>query len=72
MIDLENTIPDPLTGRVPGVVATALAIVGENNGNYMALYRGFTMKLVRAIPASMIGFTVYEAVKRYTIHGNFL
>jgi hypothetical protein len=30
--------------------------------NVMALYRGFGWKLVRAIPASMIGFTTYEFV----------
>lgn len=39
--------------------ATAVELRSEPGG----LYRGFGLKLVRAIPASMIGFTVYEFVK---------
>lgn len=30
---------------------------------YRGLYKGFGLKLVRSIPASMIGFSVYELVK---------
>jgi solute carrier family 25 (mitochondrial carnitine/acylcarnitine transporter), member 20/29 len=30
---------------------------------YTGLYKGFGLKLVRSIPASMIGFSVYELVK---------
>jgi solute carrier family 25 (mitochondrial carnitine/acylcarnitine transporter), member 20/29 len=47
-----------------GIVETARTIVHEADGRIWAgLYRGFGMKLVRSIPASMIGFTVYEGVK---------
>ncbi len=45
------------------VYGTALELVKEANGRVMAgLYRGFGLKLVRAVPASMIGFTTYEWV----------
>jgi solute carrier family 25 carnitine/acylcarnitine transporter 20/29 len=50
----------PLTIR-----QTAAQLIEESNGRVIpSLYRGFGMKLVRAIPASMIGFTVYEMVKK--------
>jgi solute carrier family 25 carnitine/acylcarnitine transporter 20/29 len=43
--------------------ATALELVEEANGQVITgLYQGFGLKLVRAIPASMIGFTTYEYV----------
>lgn len=42
---------------------TAMQLRQEPGG----LYRGFGLKLVRAIPASMIGFTVYEFVKEKMI-----
>jgi hypothetical protein len=29
------------------------------------LYRGFGLKLVRSVPASMIGFVVYEQVAKH-------
>lgn len=45
----------------PGIMATGQQIVAESG--WVGLYRGFGLKLVRAIPASMIGFTVYEFVK---------
>lgn len=44
-----------------GILGTAQAIVRQ--GGWTALYRGFGLKLVRSIPASMIGFTTYEIVK---------
>lgn len=48
-----------------GILETARQIVRESDGRVVAaLYRGFAMKLLRSIPASMIGFTVYEGVKR--------
>lgn len=48
-----------------GVWATGRVLVAEANGNVLrGLYRGFGLKLVRSVPASMIGFTVYEFVKR--------
>lgn len=40
-----------------------MKLVEEANGNIIrGLYRGFMLKLVRAVPASMIGFTTYEFV----------
>jgi len=41
------------------IYQTAKQLQAEPGG----LYRGFGLKLVRAIPASMIGFTTYEFVK---------
>jgi solute carrier family 25 (mitochondrial carnitine/acylcarnitine transporter), member 20/29 len=47
-----------------GIVETARQIIREADGKVVSgLYRGFGMKLVRSVPASMIGFTVYEGVK---------
>lgn len=46
---------------VKGIFETGLELVVEANGNVLrGLYRGFGLKLVRSIPASMIGFTTYE------------
>lgn len=48
-----------------GILQTANILIRENQGGVIrALYKGFTLKLVRAIPSSMISFTVYEFVKR--------
>lgn len=38
-----------------------MELVKEANG-VSGLYKGFGLKLVRAIPASMVGFTTYEFV----------
>jgi len=47
-----------------GIVGTARQIIQESNGRVIAgLYRGFGLKLVRSVPASMIGFTTYEGGK---------
>lgn len=47
-----------------GILSTGRQLVQEADGKVLpGLYRGFGMKLVRSIPASMIGFTVYEGVK---------
>ena len=47
----------------PGVLATARQLVAEADGNILrGLYRGFGWKLLRSIPASMIGFLSYEVV----------
>jgi Mitochondrial carrier protein len=47
-----------------GIVGTARLLIVEAHGSVLAgLYRGLGLKLVRAIPSSMIGFTVYEHVK---------
>jgi hypothetical protein len=49
--------------QIKGMYATAVELVEEANGRVIAgLYRGFGLKLVRAVPASMIGFTTYEFV----------
>ena len=52
------------SSRPMGIIETAQQLVREADGHiWNGLYRGFGMKLVRSIPASMIGFTVYEGVK---------
>jgi len=49
---------------IPSIRATARELIAEADGKvWQGLYRGFGMKLVRSVPASMIGFTVYESVK---------
>mmetsp|Transcript_18561 Transcript_18561/g.27532 ORF Transcript_18561/g.27532 Transcript_18561/m.27532 type:complete len:306 (-) Transcript_18561:133-1050(-) len=51
-------------GGTKGIIDTAKELVHESGGRpILGLYRGFTLKLVRAIPASAIGFFVYEYVK---------
>lgn len=46
------------------ILGTARTLIQEANGNvFQGLYRGFGLKLVRSVPASMIGFTTYELVK---------
>jgi len=56
-------------GRTPvttttGILDTGRQLVKEADGNVVrGLYKGFGMKLFRSVPASMIGFTVYEFVK---------
>jgi solute carrier family 25 (mitochondrial carnitine/acylcarnitine transporter), member 20/29 len=44
-----------------GIRSTTRRIVAEHG--WLGLYRGLGLKLVRAIPASMIGFGAYEYVK---------
>jgi hypothetical protein len=54
----------PSSASSLGILATARLLIAEAQGNVLAgLYRGLGLKLVRAIPSSMIGFTVYEHVK---------
>jgi solute carrier family 25 (mitochondrial carnitine/acylcarnitine transporter), member 20/29 len=56
------------TGHSMGIVETARQLIHEADGHiWNGLYRGFGMKLVRSIPASMIGFTVYESVKEQVL-----
>ena len=51
-------------GTTTTILETARRIVQEADGRIVAgLYRGFGLKLLRSVPASMIGFTVYEGVK---------
>lgn len=49
------------TPQQQGIYATALELMREGNG-ISGLYRGFGLKLVRAVPASMVGFLTYETV----------
>ena len=59
-----HSMEHPQSGRPMGIIETAQQLVREADGHaWNGLYRGFGMKLVRSIPASMIGFTVYESVK---------
>ena len=49
-----------------GIFATAQVLIDESGGRIIpGLYRGFTLKLLRAIPASAIGFLTYETVAKY-------
>ena len=49
-----------------GILKTTQTLIQEANGDVLqGLYRGFGLKLVRSVPASMIGFTTYEIVKEY-------
>ena len=46
------------------ILGTSKKLIQEANGSvFQGLYKGFGLKLVRSIPASMIGFTTYELVK---------
>lgn len=58
-IDITGNKAPPL-----GIWATASRIVEESPNGLAGLYRGFGLKLVRSVPASMIGFSVYEWVKK--------
>jgi solute carrier family 25 carnitine/acylcarnitine transporter 20/29 len=47
------------------IIGTARQLIQESGGSVIqGLYRGFGLKLVRSVPASMIGFSVYEFVKK--------
>jgi solute carrier family 25 (mitochondrial carnitine/acylcarnitine transporter), member 20/29 len=51
-----------------GIIQTGRVLIQEANGRVIqGLYRGFGLKLVRAVPASMIGFSVYEFVKKQLV-----
>ena len=52
------------SGSHLSIVEATKAIIQESvSSPIRALYRGFTLKLFRAVPASAIGFVVYEYVK---------
>ena len=57
-------------GKSTGIIATARDIVKESSSSSnggracYGLYRGFGLKLLRSIPASAIGFLVYETVAK--------
>lgn len=59
--DLLKTRIQASTAESPTIYGTARDIV-QTDG-FAGLYKGFGLKLVRSIPASMIGFSVYELVK---------
>ncbi len=49
-----------------GIFDTARILVDEAGGRVVhGLYRGFSLKLFRAIPASAIGFLTYETVAKF-------
>jgi solute carrier family 25 carnitine/acylcarnitine transporter 20/29 len=49
-----------------GIIGTGQLLIKESGGSVITgLYRGFGLKLVRSVPASMIGFSVYEYVKKH-------
>jgi solute carrier family 25 carnitine/acylcarnitine transporter 20/29 len=51
-----------------GILQTAQQLIEEANGRVIqGLYRGFFLKLLRTVPASMLGFSVYELVKKQLI-----
>ncbi len=51
---------------VPGVVQTARAMIAECDGSVIrGLYRGFSLKLLRAVPASAVAFFAYEESRRW-------
>lgn len=51
-------------GSGTGIYATATMIINEAGGMH-GLYKGFTLKLLRSIPASAIGFLTYETAAKY-------
>ncbi len=53
-------------GSGKGIFATVKVLVDESGGRVLqGLYKGFLLKLVRAIPASAIGFLTYEKTAKY-------
>jgi solute carrier family 25 (mitochondrial carnitine/acylcarnitine transporter), member 20/29 len=50
-------------GHNPTITIRDVARDIVRKSGYRGLYQGFGLKLVRSIPASMIGFSVYELVK---------
>lgn len=52
-------------GSGEGIVGTARDLVNESGGRIInGLYKGFTWKLYRSIPASAIGFLAYETAAK--------
>jgi solute carrier family 25 carnitine/acylcarnitine transporter 20/29 len=49
-----------------GIISTAKDIINESPDGraFYGLYRGFGLKLIRSIPASAIGFLVYETAAK--------
>lgn len=59
--DLIKTRIQASTAQSPTIMGTTREII--QTSGFSGLYKGFGLKLVRSIPASMIGFSVYELVK---------
>ena len=52
-------------GSSGGIYATAKLLIDESGGRVIhGLYKGLTLKLLRAVPASAIGFLTYETVAK--------
>lgn len=67
--DLIKTRIQASTAGEASIMGTTKTLIQEANGNVIqGLYRGFGLKLVRSVPASMIGFTTYELVKEKVEH----
>lgn len=53
-------------GTGMGIVATAKMLIDESGGRVIhGLYKGFSLKLLRSIPASAIGFLTYETAVKF-------
>lgn len=58
---IKTRIQSPNTQSGAGILATAKVLIDESGGRVVhGLYKGFSLKLLRAIPASAIGFLTYE------------
>jgi len=52
-------------GSSAGIYATTKLLIDESGGRVIhGLYKGLTLKLLRAVPASAIGFLTYETVAK--------
>ena len=50
----------------PGLAETCAAMLRESGGDVLrAFYRGFDLKLLRAVPASAVSFFAYEEARRW-------
>ncbi|KAJ1629880.1 mitochondrial carrier domain-containing protein [Pavlovales sp. CCMP2436] len=57
-------MPQPAGAAPPSVLATARALLAESGGHPIrAFYRGFGLKLLRAVPMNALSFVVYERAK---------
>ncbi len=53
-------------GSGTGILATAKVLIDDSGGRVVqGLYLGFSLKLLRAIPASAIGFLTYETAAKF-------
>ena len=55
-----------MTRSAPGLAETCAAMLRESGGDVLrAFYRGFDLKLLRAVPASAVSFFAYEEARRW-------